>query len=130
MALTPGSGCRGSLKQLWLSFTLFSQKWHSADASVRTQRAPEYVSSLLDFLFAIYTLVRPGTRGSPDFILPEMLVELERPLASFQSRAAVRDELFLIRAAASFLRTNWYQDADEVDKLIMRFLENILSKAI
>ena len=107
-----------------------SQKWHSADASVRTQRAPENFSSLLEFLFALYTLVRPGTSGSPDFILPEMLVELERSLAGFASRAAVRDELLLIRAAASFLKTNWYQNADEVDKPIMRFLEKILSQAI
>ncbi len=101
-----------------------SQKWHSADAFVRTQRAPENFSSLLKFLLCI--LVRPGTSGSPDFILPEMPVELECSLACFPSRASARDQLWLIRAAASFLRTNWYQEADEVDKRIMRFFEKFL----
>jgi hypothetical protein len=85
---------------------------------------------VLEFSFALYTLVRPGTSGSPDFILLEKLVDLELSLAGFPSRTAVRDEFLLIRAAASFLRTNWYADADEVDKSIMQFLEKIFSKAV
>jgi hypothetical protein len=50
----------------------------SADPVLRAQRSPDSLKWFDDFLFDVYTFVRPGLGGSPDTILPAILLDLER----------------------------------------------------
>ena len=104
-----------------------TQIWHTADPALRARRSPDFFACFEDFVFAIYTLVRPGLSGSPDTVLPAMLQDLEHNFGRFPSRAAARTELQHIRAVMVFLQTHWFPEADDVDKSIQRFLERVLT---
>jgi hypothetical protein len=104
-----------------------AQVWHSNDPGTSAKRQPHSFASFPAFLAQLYVTVKPGTSGSPLYVLPAMLEDLKARLPSFTWRRDIGSELNQVLTAVQFLQAQVFPDTADHGKHITLFLEQVLA---